>query len=336
MCGPTSHQAPYPLLAEQATRPVRPLPIRSIQEKRIHEFIGGQFASDNVSSLLYAGRTNAAAHVQIQSWSPSNGTRPNFAEASAQTFQPCRIGDKFGPSWSNHWLKLTLTVPVEWADLDGVELEFDASCEALIFDQHGSPLQGFTGGQEFDRRHDFPLPKGDRTRMGAVYYVEISHHWYQHGLSVAFFPLFPMLIWAWRELFQTEYGGDGKKAATGNYLQPAAAYPAHTAPNGLLFYTGQMFPEKYRNGAFIAFHGSWNRAPEPQKGYYVVFQPFVNGKPSGQWEVFADNFSGSAANTASGRAAHRPCGLAQGPDGSLYVSDDSKGTIYRIVYNAKK
>jgi glucose/arabinose dehydrogenase len=108
------------------------------------------------------------------------------------------------------------------------------------------------------------------------------------------------------------------------------------APDGLLFYTGTMFPAKYRNGAFIAFHGSWNRAPEPQAGYFVVFQPFKDGKPAGQWEVFADNFAGSAVKTASGRADHRPCGLAQGPDGSLYVSDDNKGTIYRIVYNAKK
>ncbi len=139
-----------------------------------------------------------------------------------------------------------------------------------------------------------------------------------------------------KKMLGPEYGGDGKKEATGNYIDPAAAYPAHLAPNGLLFYTGSMFPAKYRNGAFIAFHGSWNRAPEPQAGYYVVFQPFKDGKPSGQWEVFADNFSGSAEKTASGRADHRPCGLAQGPDGSLYVSDDSKGTIYRIVYNAKK
>jgi glucose/arabinose dehydrogenase len=132
-----------------------------------------------------------------------------------------------------------------------------------------------------------------------------------------------------------EYGGNGKMPAKGNYLKPAAAYPGHMAPNGLLFYTGSMFPAKYRNGAFIAFHGSWNRAPEPQAGYFVVFQPFKDGQPSGQWEVFADNFAGSAAKTASGRADHRPCGLAQGPDGSLYVSDDSKGTIYRIVYNAR-
>ena len=138
-----------------------------------------------------------------------------------------------------------------------------------------------------------------------------------------------------KKIVAPEYGGDGKKEADAKYLEPAAAFPAHMAPNALLFYTGTMFPEKYRNGAFIAFHGSWNRAPEPQKGYYVVFQPFQNGKPSGPWEVFADNFAGSPEKTASGRADHKPCGLAQGPDGSLYVSDDSKGTIYRIVYTKK-
>ncbi len=130
-----------------------------------------------------------------------------------------------------------------------------------------------------------------------------------------------------------EYGGDGKKENTDKaFVAPVASYPAHLAPNGLLFYTGTQFPEKYKNGAFIAFHGSWNRAPQPQAGYFVVFQPFANGKPSGDYEVFADNFSGSAENTASGKAERRPCGLAQGPDGSLYVTDDSKGAVFKITY----
>ncbi|MET4080914.1 glucose/arabinose dehydrogenase/mono/diheme cytochrome c family protein [Pedobacter sp. UYP30] len=129
-----------------------------------------------------------------------------------------------------------------------------------------------------------------------------------------------------------EYGGDGKKEGSSEYIDPVVAFPAHMAPNDILFYTGNQFPAKYKNGAFVAFHGSWNRAPEPQAGYYVVFQPFKNGKPFGKWEVFADGFSGSAEKTASGRADHRPCGLAQGPDGSLYVTDDSKGAIYKISY----
>jgi glucose/arabinose dehydrogenase len=130
-----------------------------------------------------------------------------------------------------------------------------------------------------------------------------------------------------------EFGGDGKKTAGEDAQDPVAAFPGHLAPNGLLFYTGTQFPEKYRNGAFIAFHGSWNRAPEPQKGFFVVFLPFKDGKPSGDWEIFADNFSGGPALTASGRVKHRPCGLAQGPDGSLYVTDDLKGTIWKISYN---
>jgi glucose/arabinose dehydrogenase len=135
-----------------------------------------------------------------------------------------------------------------------------------------------------------------------------------------------------KKMLGPEYGGDGKKEADPKYVDPVAAYPGHLGPDGLLFYTGNQFPERYKNGAFIAFHGSWNRAPEPQAGYFVVFQPFKDGKPSGQWEVFADGFSGSPENTASGRAAHRPCGLAQGPDGSLYVTDDTQGNIYKISY----
>ena len=86
-----------------------------------------------------------------------------------------------------------------------------------------------------------------------------------------------------------------------------------------------MFPAKYKNGAFIAFHGSWNRAQSPQEGYYVVFVPFKDGMPSGNWEIFADNFAGE--NKEPSKARFRPCGLAQGPDGSLYVSDDQKGRI---------
>lgn len=135
-----------------------------------------------------------------------------------------------------------------------------------------------------------------------------------------------------KKMLAPEYGGDGKKTGGDNAEDPVVAFPAHMAPNGLLFYTGTQFPEKYRNGAFIAFHGSWNRSPENQAGYYVVFVPFKNGKPSGNWEVFADGFAGAAAVKYPGDAQHRPCGLAQGPDGSLYVSDDVKGTIYRIVY----
>lgn len=134
-----------------------------------------------------------------------------------------------------------------------------------------------------------------------------------------------------------EYGGHGKKAAPeGKYENPIMAFPGHWGPNGLLFYTGKQFPEKYQGGAFIAFHGSWNRAPLPQEGYKVVFVPFDGDHPSGGHTPFADNFAGEKPLKSPGDAKYRPCGLAQGPDGSLYVTDDANGTIFRIVYTGNK
>src|SRR5437660_2681177 len=129
-----------------------------------------------------------------------------------------------------------------------------------------------------------------------------------------------------------EYGGDGGKAVgvCAQKRGPVAVFPGHWAPNDLALYYGDQFPERYRGGAFIAFHGSWNRAPFPQGGYNVVFQPFAGGQPTGKYEVFADGFAGAVKEP--GRAAHRPAGLAVGPDGALYVADDAHGRIWRIIY----
>ncbi|WP_256010679.1 PQQ-dependent sugar dehydrogenase [Desertivirga xinjiangensis] len=135
-----------------------------------------------------------------------------------------------------------------------------------------------------------------------------------------------------KNILAPEYGGDGKKEGDTKYIKPVVGFPAHLAPNGLLFYTGEQFPAKYKNGAFIAFHGSWNRSPQAQEGYYVAFVPFKNGAPSGDWEIFAEGFAGVEVVNSPRQAQHRPCGLAQGPDGSLFVSDDVKGTIYKISY----
>ncbi|HWJ30415.1 MAG TPA: PQQ-dependent sugar dehydrogenase, partial [Flavisolibacter sp.] len=199
-----------------------------------------------------------------------------------------------------------------------VGLDWNQQLNQLFVMQHGRDQlhdifpDMFTVKQSADLPAEcmYALKQGDNAGWPYIYYDQNQH----------------------KKIQAPEYGGDGKKEGDSKYIDPVAAYPAHVAPNGLLFYTGDQFPDRYKNGAFIAFHGSWNRAPEPQEGFYVVFQPFENGKPSGKWEVFADGFSGSAQKTASGRADHRPCGLAQGPDGSLYVSDDSKGTIYKITY----
>ncbi len=136
-----------------------------------------------------------------------------------------------------------------------------------------------------------------------------------------------------KKVLAPEYGGDGQQVGRcADVEAPIAAFPGHWAPNDLLFYTGRQFPARYRGGAFIAFHGSWNRAPLPQQGYNVVFVPFTDGKVSGAYEVFADGFAGADPLVSPGDARYRPMGLAQGPDGSLYLTDSRQGRLWRVIY----
>lgn len=136
-----------------------------------------------------------------------------------------------------------------------------------------------------------------------------------------------------QKVLAPEYGGDGVEAGRcASSSDPIMAFPAHIAPNDLVFYHATQFPEDYREGAFVAFHGSWNRAPLPQEGYNVIFVPFEGSLPSGDWSVFADGFAQAETVGNPRDAVYRPCGLAVGPDGSLYVVDSREGKVWRIFY----
>ena len=127
-----------------------------------------------------------------------------------------------------------------------------------------------------------------------------------------------------KKVLAPEYGGDGKKTGRCTSARnPLLAFPGHWAPMAIAFYSSDAFGPKYRDGLFVAFHGSWNRDPLPQEGYRVVFVPFTQGKPAGDYSTFATEKGGPTSLRASG--------VAVGPDGSLYISADQNGKIWRVV-----
>ncbi|HWK05151.1 MAG TPA: c-type cytochrome [Puia sp.] len=140
-----------------------------------------------------------------------------------------------------------------------------------------------------------------------------------------------------KNILQPGYGGDGKIVGRASgFDKPVMAFPGHWAPMDLLFYQGDQFPERYKRGAFVAFHGSTDRSPYPQAGYIVCFVPFENGSFTDKWEVFADGFTRVDTVVNTSDAVFRPMGLATGPDGSLYISESNKGRIWRVMYKGDK
>ncbi|GAC1656503.1 MAG: sorbosone dehydrogenase family protein [Gemmatimonadaceae bacterium] len=137
-----------------------------------------------------------------------------------------------------------------------------------------------------------------------------------------------------RLVLAPEYGGD--KNAVGRCATkkgPLASFPGHWAPEAVVIHDGTGMPPRYRGGAFVSFHGSWNRAPRPQAGFRVAFVPLTR-TGAGPYETFADGFAGGRFQP--GEAAHRPMGLAEGPDGALYVGDDKGGRIWKIIYRGTR
>jgi glucose/arabinose dehydrogenase len=195
---------------------------------------------------------------------------------------------------------------------NAVGLTYNAALQGLFATQHGrDALNRF---RQFSAQDNDDLPAEEFMRV-------------QLGDDFGW----PYCFYDWRagkKVLAPEYGGDGDAVGRcADKKLPLIGFPGHWAPDGLVFYDGGMFPERYRGGAFIAFHGSWNR--RRQDGYKVVYVPFADGTP-GKWEVFADGFAGRRKGPGSAR--HRPVGLAIAPDGSMYITDDQAGRIWNVRY----
>ena len=263
-------------------------------------------------------------YMYVNVGAPANACQDPDRTLHTPGIDPCPLLDKFGGIWRFDANKLgqnQLTDGYRYATglRNCVALRWNDVANHLYAVQHGRDqlnelwpeLYSENDGVNLPAEEFFLLNKGVDGGWPYCYYDDKQN----------------------KKLLAPEYGGDGKsEARCMDKEKPIMAFPAHYAPNDLFFYTGEQFPEKYKNGAFIAFHGSWNRAPQEQKGYNIVFVPFNGDKPAGAWEVFADNFAGVKIIKSPGDAKSRPCGLAQGPDGSLYVVEDNKGKLWKITY----
>ncbi len=261
---------------------------------------------DNSKSIAVDNNNNI--YVNVGSYLGACLIDPSSKKAP----QPCPMLDSVGGIWQfkanklNQQYKDAVRYATGFKNVVG--LDWNNQTNSLFITEHGRDQLSDLFPEYYTKEQAALLPAETmyEVRKGAV--GGWPYTYYDHMQK--------------KKILSPEYGGDGKKTGAENTLYPIVAFPAHLAPNGLLFYTGNKFPAKYKNGAFVAFHA---KSAELQKGYFVAFVPFKNGKPSGAWEVFAENF-------AIDKDVHKPCGLAQAPDGSLYVSDDAKGTIYHIQY----
>jgi glucose/arabinose dehydrogenase len=257
---------------------------------------------------------------------PSNSCQQNDRQEGSPGHNPCPILEKYGGVWVFDGNKLNQT-PADGRRFatgirNAVAIEWNASQKALYAVIHGRDSL------------DTLFPALYQAEDNATRTAEEFHKLVDGGDYG-----WPYTYWDTRlsqRIVAPEYGGDAKKTAEkGKYPDPLVAFPAHWAPNDLAFHDGKGLPAHYKGGAFIAFHGSWNRAPEPQAGYKVVFQPLKDGKPSGAYEVFADGFAGTIEDNNPRNADYRPVGLAVGPDGSLYIADSQKGRIWRVSHGKK-
>jgi len=254
---------------------------------------------------------------------PSNSCQEKDRQEGSMGQNPCPLLEKYAGIWVFDGNKLNQT------PADG--RRFATGMRNTVAIEYNEPQQALFGVIHGRDSIDTLFPalysaQDNATRQGEEFHQIVDGG--DYGWPYTFFD-----TQLGKRVVAPEYGGDAQKEPpAGKYPNPLVAYPAHWAPNDLLFYSGKNFPEQYQGGAFIAFHGSWNRAPEPQAGYKVVFQPMKDGKPSGEYQVFADGFAGDMPDNNPRNARYRPVGLAIGPDGSLYVADSQKGRIWRISY----
>ena len=268
-----------------------------------------------------------AGNLYVNVGAPSNACEIKRMAKNGAGFDPCPQLERAAGVW-----KFKADGQLQDQVLDGerfvtgtrnlVAMAWHPTANKLYFVMHGRDSLGLLYPDLYSRQANAELPAeefhvaeaGDEFGWPYTYYDPIRS----------------------RRMQAPEYGGDGQTEAEGGYKDPLIGFPAHWAPNDLLFHSGNNLPARYAEGAFIVFHGSWNRIGMEQGGYKVVFVPMKNGAVGGDWEIFADGFKGATPVRNPGEAAYRPTGLAEGPDGELYISEDKNGRIWQVRWSGSQ
>jgi glucose/arabinose dehydrogenase len=288
------------------------------------ELVVGGFEDSGGGHTAKPMTFDSDGHMYVQAGSPSNSCQTQDRTPGSPGLNPCPQLEHFGGVWrfiasGRNQDHLGDGIQYSTGHRNVVALEWNPLANQLFLTMHGRDQLDTLWPEYFTAQQRSELPaeefhavsQNDNLGWPYTYYDQIRGE----------------------RMVSPEYGGDGKTPAEpGRYKDPLIGFPGHWAPNDMIFYTGTQFPERYRGGAFIAFHGSWNR--EVQDGYSVVFVPMNGAQVAGEWEIFADDFESPQPITSPADAEHRPSGLAQGPDGSLYISDDVGGRIWKVSYTA--
>lgn len=265
-------------------------------------------------------------HLYVNVGAPSNACMVEGRTKGSPGRVPCDILDEHGGIWqfeADTVGQSHMKDGVRYATgiRNAVAIAWNSSAKDLYLTMHGRDQLNAFFPEIFDKKQSAELPAEEFHRVKKDSNIGWPYSYYDQQKNA--------------RMVMPEYGGDGKQVTDRtDFATPLVAFPGHWAPNAMIFIDHEASPLK--GGSLIAFHGSWNREPEPQAEGQVVYVPMNDkGEVTGPWQVIADGFGGSAF-TGPSDAAYRPSGLLESSDGTLFIgSGQGGGRVWKVRYDAR-